>query len=247
MIENNITEIKYKNYQPKINQLPPLYEDVILPLMSFNDNLVLGGSLSLYILDIMDYDFKNRKSDLDFSLNRPFKEDEFDGFVDFFKFEVLRSMSDYDVEYEKDTLVKRTPKSTTHILQKHLIQVNKTIDDDRDILTIDFFNQHYLEIKDIIEVDYFGTTIKLNHPSVTFSAKMKYASDNRVGKQYKHFQDIRSIDWIKYFNILKFITPKFIITVDKDNEKWNKLDKYVFEYNSKDKRAEFGGIEEVKF
>jgi hypothetical protein len=76
---------------------------------------------------------------------------------------------------------------------------------------------------------------------------MKYASDNRVGKQYKHFQDIRSIDWIKYFNILKFITPKYIINVDKDNEKWSKLDKYVFEYNSKDKRAEFGGTEEVKF
>ena len=139
-------------------------------------------------------------------------------------------MSDYDVEYEKDTLVKRTPKSTTHILQKHLIQVNKTIEDSWDTLTIDFFNQHYLGIKDIIEVDYFGTTIKLNHPSVTLSAKMKYASDNRVGKQYKHFQDIKSIDWIKYFNILKFITPKYIINVDKD--KRSKLDKYVFEYKN---------------
>jgi hypothetical protein len=60
---------------------------------------------------------------------------------------------------------------------------------------------------------------------------MKYASDNRVGKQYKHFQDIKSIDWIKYFNILKFITPKYII-VDKDNEKWSELDKYVFEYKN---------------
>jgi hypothetical protein len=226
MIENNITEIKYKNYQPKINQLPPLYEDVILPLMSFNDNLVLGGSLSLYILDIMDYDFKTRKSDLDFSLSRPFREDEFDGFVDFFKFEILRRMSDYDVEYEKDTLVKRTPKSTTHILQKHLIQVNKTIEDSWDTLTIDFFNQHYLGIKDIIEVNYFGTTLKLNHPSVTISAKMKYATDTRVGKQFKHFQDIKTIDWDKYFNIVKYIFPEYVFEKDK-----NTLEKYVFDEN----------------
>jgi hypothetical protein len=71
---------------------------------------------------------------------------------------------------------------------------------------------------------------------------MKYASDNRVGKQYKHFQDIKSIDWIKYFNILKFITPKYII-IDKDNEKWRELDKYVFEYKGKNVKE----VTEVKF
>ena len=52
----------------KINYLPEKYESIIMPLMNMSDKLVLGGSLALHILDIMDYDFDNRKPDMDFSL-----------------------------------------------------------------------------------------------------------------------------------------------------------------------------------
>lgn len=217
--------------KPTINRLPTMYEDIILPLMSFNDSLVLGGSLSLYILNIMDYDFKTRKSDLDFSLNKPFKEEEFDSLVDFFNCEVLRRWSDYDEEIMSEIdsegeMVKRTPKSTSHILQKTLIQIQKVDPETFDLITIDFFNHNYLEVKDIVEVNYFGTILKLNHPSVTISAKMKYATDTRVGKQFKHFQDIKTIDWDKYFNIVKHIFPEYSV---EDNK--TLLKKYVFDEN----------------
>jgi hypothetical protein len=217
--------------KPTINRLPPMYEDVILSLMSFNDSLVLGGSLSLYILNIMDYDFKTRKSDLDFSLSKPFKEEEFDSLIDFFNCNVLRRWSDYDEERineidSEEEMIKRTPKSTSHILQKTLIQIQKIDQETMDLITIDFFNHNYLTVKDIIEVNYFGTTLKLNHPSVTISAKMKYATDTRVGKQFKHFQDIKTIDWDKYFNIVKYIFPEYVFEKDK-----NTLEKYVFDEN----------------
>jgi hypothetical protein len=35
--------------------------------------------------------------------------------------------------------------------------------------------------------------------------KSQYAYDTRVGKQYKHFEDIQKIDWKKYFDIVKHI------------------------------------------
>lgn len=216
--------------KPIINRLPPMYEDVILPLMSFNDSLILGGSLSLYILNIMDYDFKTRKSDLDFSLNKSFKEEEFDSLVDFFNCNVLRRWSDYDEErineIDDEEVIKRTPKSTSHILQKTLIQIQKVDQETFDLITIDFFNHNYLEIKDIVEINYFGTTLKLNHPSVTISAKMKYATDIRVKKQFKHFHDIKTIDWNKYFNIVKYIFPEYSV---EDNK--TLLKKYVFDEN----------------
>ena len=57
--------------------------------------------------------------------------------------------------------------------------------------------------------------------------------EKRVGKQYKHFQDIKGIDWDNYFKIVKCIQPKnkSIKTEQSDGTIYNKyiLDKYVFE------------------
>jgi hypothetical protein len=52
---------------------------------------------------------------------------------------------------------------------------------------------------------------------------MKYATDNRVGKQHKHFQDIKSIDWKEYFKIVKRIQATHTAVENKYI-----LDKYVF-------------------
>ena len=69
----------------KVNYLPEKYEDIILPLMSMSDKLVLGGSLALHILDIMDYDFTNRKPDIDFSLREALTEHELSVIKDFYE------------------------------------------------------------------------------------------------------------------------------------------------------------------
>jgi hypothetical protein len=60
-----------------LNRLPERWEEKIIPLMTIHNKFVLGGSLALYILKMMDYDFGKRKPDLDFSLTEPFEEEEF--------------------------------------------------------------------------------------------------------------------------------------------------------------------------
>ena len=69
----------------KVNYLPEKYENIILPLMNMSDKLVLGGSLALHILDIMDYDFDNRKPDMDFSLKEALTEHELSVIKDFYE------------------------------------------------------------------------------------------------------------------------------------------------------------------
>ena len=60
-----------------LNRLPERWEEKIIPLMTIHNKFVLGGSLALYILKMMEYDFGKRKPDLDFSLTEPFEEEEF--------------------------------------------------------------------------------------------------------------------------------------------------------------------------
>lgn len=201
----------------KINHLPEKYEDIILPLMTVNPKLVLGGSLALHILDIMDYDFTNRKPDLDFSLLEPLTEEELASIKDFFNLQYKIGHNDYDivvdivVENVDEELNRkyRKIKSLKHFLEKELIQLSK-LNDIGDIdYTIDFFNSSYLPKKEHLIINYNGFDLKLTHPSYILSHKSKYAYDSRVGKQHKHFQDLQQIDWKKYFQIVKRFHAKW--------------------------------------
>jgi hypothetical protein len=194
----------------KINKLPEDLEDTILSFINLNDKLVLGGSLALYILDIMGYDFKRRNPDIDFSLTEPFEESEFNHLINFLEYRpLLRSTDDYTaISTSNPEELSIIPKPTEYFLKKELIQVKKLYHDNNGFIIkeqiVDFFNKDFLKVKDYIELDYFGTTIKITHPSIIFSYKMKYATDSRVGKQFKHFQDIQNIDWGKYFKIMSY-------------------------------------------
>jgi hypothetical protein len=227
------------NTKPLINRLPEEWENKIIPLMSLNDKFVLGGSIALYILKMMDYNFKERTPDLDFSLIEPFEEKEFLTLIDFFNLHPIRTDQDYDVEGNNVI-----PKNPLEYLKKDLIRLENNpgiiIEDDafkeykKEYYKMDFFNKDYLKKKDWFELDYFGTSIKITHPSIILAAKMKYATDNRVGKQYKHFQDIKGIDWDNYFPIVKRIHSKHKEVKNEGNEyspfKYV-LDKYIFNDN----------------
>ena len=229
-----------------LNRLPERWEEKIIPLMTIHNKFVLGGSLALYILKMMEYDFGKRKPDLDFSLTEPFEEEEFLTLIDFFNLSIIKSSNDY--EEEGDTIKLKSPIES---LKKDLIilehnckyqeyslseysSLGDTLKDFKEkYYKVDFFNKNYLKAKDWFELDYFGTTIKLTHPSIILAAKMMYGTDTRVGKQYKHFQDIQSIDWDNYFKIVKCIRSKNkSITAEQSNGTiYTKyiLDKYVFE------------------
>jgi hypothetical protein len=213
--------------QFKINKLPSKYEDLIISLLNINPNFVLGGSLALYLLDIMDYNFENRIPDIDLSLSKPLTENELTIIHNFFNLELLLSgKNDYDIKESPcninigkidDIIVTDRAviiKPMSYFLTKQLIQLVKykrdsntgSIDTE---FKIDIFNKDYLEIKNIIEVKYKNYNLRLTHPSVILSHKSAYAYDHRVGKQHKHFKDIQSINWDKYFNITKNVTVEY--------------------------------------
>jgi hypothetical protein len=205
----------------KVNHLPEKYESIILPLMTMSDKLVLGGSLALHILDIMDYDFENRKPDIDFSLREALIEHELSVIKDFYELSFVMRRNDYNVEmipHDDDLMEQRqTPKSVQHFLTKDIIQLYKPDPNaqpdgvehwDKEYI-IDFFNSVYLPNRELVVIDYKGYELRLSHPSYILSHKSKYAYDSRVGKQFKHFQDLQKIDWKKYFGIVKKIQPKY--------------------------------------
>ena len=93
---------------------------------------------------------------------------------------------------------------------------------------IDFFNSTYLPKKELVTIDYKGYELRLSHPSYILSHKSKYAYDNRVGKQYKHFQDLQKIDWKKYFQIVKNIQPKYGEYKNENNQFISRLEHYTW-------------------
>ena len=209
----------------KVNYLPEKYESIIMPLMTMSDKLVLGGSLALHILDIMDYDFDNRKPDIDFSLREALTEHELSVIKDFYELSFVMRRNDYNIEivthedsfHEEQKIQTQTPKSVQHFLTKDIIQLYKPDPNaqpdgiehwDKEYI-IDFFNSTYLPKRELVVIDYKGYELRLSHPSYILSHKSKYAYDSRVGKQYKHFQDLQQIDWKKYFGIVKKIEPKY--------------------------------------
>jgi hypothetical protein len=228
----------------KINRLPSVWEDRFLALMTVNDKLVLGGSVALHILNIMKYDFKGRTPDLDFSLTEALTEDELSILVDFFNLSILRSTNDYEVTdgMPKPINIPDTLKKELILLETAFpihVSISEEVWDEykEKHYKVDFFNKDYLEKRDWFELDYFGTPIKLTHPSIIFAAKMKYATDSRVGKQYKHFQDIQNINWDNYFPIVKSIQPHYSIdalTKDKNGNYTYVLEKYIFDIKQTD-------------
>lgn len=217
----------------KINHLPEKYENVILPLMTINPKIVLGGSLVLYILDIMEYNFNDRTPDLDFNLLEAMTEEELLNIKDFFNLHFKVGRIDYDtetkeVEDQQGTLYSEiSVKPTSHFVKKELIQLYKlSTEDEYEIghsYMIDFFNSSYLPKKEHIIIKYKDFDLRLTHPSVILSHKSKYAYDPRVGKQYKHFQDLQQIDWKKYFQIVKKFRSKW---EQKDGEEFLSISYY---------------------
>lgn len=226
----------------KINRMPLIWEDRFLALMAINDKLVLGGSVALHILDIIKYDFVGRTPDLDFSLTEALSEDEFSVVLDFFNLSIQRSANDYNANDGQPQ-----PINISDVLERELILLETELKSQSEYngwddyvkkhYKVDFFNNNYLKKRDWFELDYFGTPIKLTHPSIIFAAKMKYATDNRVGKQYKHFKDIKDINWDTYFPIVKSIQPHYSIdtsTKDKNGNHTYTLEKYIFDAKQAD-------------
>jgi hypothetical protein len=175
-----------------MKKLPERIENILIPLISINQKMVLGGSLCLHLLDIMDIDFEKRPSDLDISLSDKLTVEELLIIKDFFNLNIRYRYTDYSKSYrDKIEFIKR---DISKVLKRELVQLfNEKI-------KIDIFNTD-LKNDDIFTFDYEGLKIKMVYPSIILSHKSKYAYDPRVGASRKHFYDLQRINWEKYFII----------------------------------------------
>lgn len=157
------------------------FDKYLLPLLAMNDKFVLTGSLSLKLLGFEPLD---KVGDFDIGLTSAFTEEEFTTVKNFFGF-----FTSYGEKYghEPD---KKEFDPNAHLWQfgKHWeVSVDDTFNRTAEI-KIDIFNDEMLRKKDIIEIWYDDFPIRLIHPSVTYSYRMRYALDQRGSTTYKYWE-----------------------------------------------------------
>lgn len=157
------------------------FDKYLLPLLAMNDKFVLTGSLSLKLLGFEPLD---KVGDFDIGLTSAFTEEEFITVKNFFGF-----FTSYGEKYgyEPD---KKEFDPNAHLWQfgKHWdVSVNDTFNRTAEI-KIDIFNDEMLRKKDIIEIWYDDFPIRLIHPSVTYSYRMRYALDQRGSTTFKYWE-----------------------------------------------------------
>ena len=157
------------------------FDKYLLPLLAMNDKFVLTGSLSLKLLGFEPLD---KVGDFDIGLTSAFTEEEFTTIKNFFGF-----FTSYGEKYGH-VPDKKEFDPNAHLWQfsKHWeINVNEELSRSTEI-KIDIFNDEMLRKKDIIEI-YFGDfPIRLIHPSVTYSYRMRYVLDQRGSTTFKYWE-----------------------------------------------------------
>ena len=157
------------------------FDKYLLPLLAMNDKFVLTGSLSLKLLGFEPLD---KVGDFDIGLTSAFTEEEFTTVKNFFGF-----FTSYGEKYGHES-DKKEFDPNAHLWQfgKHWeVSVDDTFNRTAEI-KIDIFNDEMLRKKDIIEIWYDDFPIRLIHPSVTYSYRMRYALDQRGSTTYKYWE-----------------------------------------------------------
>ena len=157
------------------------FDKYLLPLLAMNDKFVLTGSLSLKLLGFEPLD---KVGDFDIGLTSAFTEEEFTTVKNFFGF-----FTSYGEKYghEPD---KKEFDPNAHLWQfgkRWEVNVNEELAKSAEI-KIDIFNDEMLRKKDIIEIWYDDFPIRLIHPSVTYSYRMRYALDQRGSTTFKYWE-----------------------------------------------------------
>lgn len=198
--------------------LDPAYENWILPYFTLSNKVVLGGSLAMKIMGLMEFKEKERQPDLDFSLIEPFTSNELATIVDFFDLR-RRDQNPYTPEGKAFVDEDMLKNDLLLFMKTDNVEVQDIWDNsfstqEIKVYNVDFFNHVYLKERDFIPVTYKThngdmVDIKLTHPSIILAAKAKYAFDIRVGKQFKHWEDLEELfhrkNSDKYFKTMKQI------------------------------------------
>jgi hypothetical protein len=178
-----------------------IFDKYVLPMLAMNDKFVLTGSLSLKLLGFEPID---RVGDIDIGLLSPFTEEEWTTLKNFFGLQSTQSEM-----YNTDPTHAPKFDPNTHMWQFYK-QWSEPVDDEL-MRTIDFkidiFNDEMLRKKDIIEVYLGDFPVRLVHPSITYSYRMRYALDVRTSKTFKYWEQMmdRMKNAKSYYNMIRAI------------------------------------------
>ena len=195
-----------------------IFDKYILPMLAMNDKFVLTGSLSLKLLGFEPID---RVGDIDIGLLSPFTEEEWTTLKNFFGL-----MSTQSEMYNTDPTYAPKFDPNAHMWQFYKTwnessPVNGPVGDElqREVgFKMDIFNDEMLRKKDIIEVYLGDFPVRLIHPSITYSYRMRYALDVRTSKTFKYWEQMmdRMKNAKSYYNMIRAIY-KMIARVHEHN------------------------------
>ena len=199
------------NLRFKRNVLDPLankdiFEKYILPILAMNDNFCLTGSLSLKMLG---FEPMGDVGDFDLALTDTFTEDEYNAIKNFFQLYNTNEGYNFD---------NGTPLTNKFDSKAHMWQLRKTWEEEvnEDLgrsrhFKLDIFNDEMIRKRDIIVVYYDDFPIKLVHPSITLSYRMRYALDTRSSTTFKYWEKMKVfMDNAKaYYQHVKLISKMY--------------------------------------
>jgi len=199
------------NLRFKRNILDPLsnkdiFEKYILPILAMNENFCLTGSLSLKMLGFEPMD---NIGDFDLALTDTFTEDEYNAIKNFFH--LYNTNEGYNFDNGTPLTNKFDPKAHMWQLRKTWEEeVNEDLGRSRQF-KLDIFNDEMIRKKDIIIIHYDDFPIKLVHPSITLSYRMRYALDTRSSTTFKYYEKIKALmDNAKsYYNNIRAISKMY--------------------------------------
>lgn len=176
-----------------------VFEKYILPIMAMNDKFCLTGSLSLKMLGFEQMD---NVGDFDLALMEPLTENEYLAIKNFFSLRDSKEGYNWEGEHKRES--KFDPNAHMWQLRKSWEEEVETDDpiDPNDPFSglarsrsfkLDIFNDEMIRKKDVIQIYYDEFPIKLVHPSITLSYRMRYALDTRSTTTFKYWEKMKAL------------------------------------------------------
>jgi hypothetical protein len=148
--------------------------------------------------------------DFDLALMNTFTEDEYNNIKNFFQ--LHDSKEGYEFSERGNIPVNRfDPKAHMWQLRKSWEEeVNEELGRSRRF-KLDIFNDEMIRVKDTIVIYYDDFPIKLVHPSITLSYRMRYALDTRSSTTFKYWEKMKAfMDNAKaYYQHIKLISKMY--------------------------------------
>lgn len=196
-----------------LDSLPPIkkmfFIEYILPMLTMNPKLILTGSLSLKMLGMEPMD---DIGDFDLALNDFFTEDDYNTLKNFFDLtkeeknhyviDFLGSKPNYTfnpkeklwsfykhvetLEPLEPLLQSISPGAQPSSLISHSTRTYK--------FKLDIFNDEIIREKDIITIKWDDFEVRLIHPSITWSHRIRYALDSRIGNNSKYYRNMDDLN-----------------------------------------------------